>query len=45
MAEAELAAGAPEAARACLDGALPVFEDVSSLREIDQSRELLRRLN
>jgi class 3 adenylate cyclase/tetratricopeptide (TPR) repeat protein len=45
LAEAELTAGAEEAARACLEGALPVFEGVSSLREIDQSRELLRRLS
>ncbi len=41
MAEAQIAGGDTERARDSLGAALPVFEDLSSLREIDQSRALL----
>ncbi len=44
LADAQLQAGDRNAARASVERALPVFEDLSSLREIDQARELLTRL-
>jgi class 3 adenylate cyclase len=44
LAEAHLAAGRPGEARATLDRAVPVFEELRSLLEIDRSRELLSRL-
>jgi class 3 adenylate cyclase len=44
LAEAQLRAGDGQSARAGLDHVSPVFEELSSLREIDRARDLLARL-
>jgi class 3 adenylate cyclase/tetratricopeptide (TPR) repeat protein len=44
LAEALIAADRREDARARLDGAIEVFEELRSLREIERSRELLAKL-
>jgi len=45
LAEALLAAGDPGRARPALDMALPVLEELSSLREIERARELAKELD
>ncbi|MGH2529575.1 MAG: ATP-binding protein [Actinomycetota bacterium] len=45
LAEALLAAGEPGRARLALDMALPVLEELSSLREIERARKLAKELD
>jgi hypothetical protein len=44
LAEAQVIAGDREGSRRSLGAALPVFEELSSLREIDEARAMLARL-